>query len=211
MKFKLWIEDRQEKLEKQVEKIWKDTIKLLVGGQGEEDAATKTLKQVTQDSSPTESPRTVVRHLLANNQVFNRLQQLGDPDIAKDIEKTQEWLDQAEEDRGEGKPPAKKVSTLLQYLFGNRFGALMGKDVITPETDTAKAQVPPMSPKQDVMPPQQDPTAQVQTGQEPAPIDAQLTDPMTMRPQRAAPMVSPMALAAHHVPEKPPGAKLLLF
>jgi len=153
MRFKNWFhENLQPDKERQLQQVWADTFKSLgLGGLTDEDAAQQSLSKITfgarsmgRGPDSTFKGKQAVRKRLENGQIFNRLEQLSDPNLRKTIEDTRKWLDT--EDGQHSANASTTVSTLLQKLFGPYFQKFIDSDF--PKPDQAKAQVQPMPPKQ---------------------------------------------------------------
>lgn len=204
MKFRIWLENDEKQKQKNLQDIWADTFKALgIGGLSDEDAAQQSLSKITFNQRSPDNQGNVFKGKQAVSkrlgEIFNRLQQLNDPDIQKNVEETRKWLDTKDSANA-----STTVSNLLQKLFGEEnFQKLIDADF--PKLDTAKAEVPPQPPKQDTgVPPEApapDNAGQNQPGQPPMSGMMGEQPPVPNAPPQAA---SPM-------PPKPAGAELGMF
>ena len=151
--FRNWLEAHESDKQKQIQAIWADTFKALgVGGLSDEDAAHQSLSKITygqrrsSDSGQnTFKGKRAAYKRLENGQIFNRLSQLNDPEVAKNIEQAKAWLGQ----NGEKSNGDTTISTVLQKLFGQEnFEQLIDADV--PHVDAKLQKAPAQPPKQDM-------------------------------------------------------------
>lgn len=165
MRFKIWIEgqDLVGKDSKMAE-IWNMAFDALgIGGMDKLDAEHMSLSKIQYGRGPTagsekklESGKRAVSKRL--QPVFQRLKELGDPELAKNVEMVQKDLDSTEADRPgdkEGPFVAHNASTtvgeMLKKLFGDKnYNVFSGQSPAQP--DQAKAQVQPQPPKQNPTP-----------------------------------------------------------
>jgi len=167
--FRNWFEALESDKDKQIQGVWADTFKALgVGGLSDEDAAHQSLSKITYGARrPSDSGMSTFKgkratyKRLENGQIFNRLQQIGDPELNKNIEDTKAWLGQNDvKDNGDT-----TISTLLQKLFGPRhFEQLIDADV--PHVDAKLTKAPAQPPKQDMGMQQPEPMPQMDQGPE---------------------------------------------
>lgn len=210
MKFKVWLENDEKQKQKNLQEIWADTFKALgVGGLSDEDAAQQSLSKITFNQRSPDNKGNVFKGKQAASkrlgEIFNRLQQLNDPDIQKNVEETRKWLDTKDSANA-----STTVSNLLQKMFGEEnFQKLIDADF--PKLDTAKAEVPPQPPKQNTgVPPEApapDNSGQNQPGQPP------MSGMMGEQPPPPAPPTTPNAppQGMPPMPPKPAGAEMGLF
>lgn len=218
MRFKIWLEDIQSERMQQLQSIWSDVFRALgVDGEAPEDNALKSLSRITyghgsngaRDQNEFQGKK-AVRKRLENGQIFSRLEKLGDPDIADQVEATKRWLD-SNEGSADGKTNVNAnadttISKLLQNLFGQKyFQQFIGDDF--PKTDQAQAQVPPQPPKPDTTPGPENSMDQG-TPQPPLPMDP-MNNPMGQQPQANGVPVPPQP--TNPLPPKPAGAQLGMF
>jgi len=205
MRFRTWLnEGMQSEHDQELQRIWADTFKALgLAGLADEDAAQQSLSKITfnQRNSKSSSEnmfkgKQAVRKRLENGQIIARLQKIGDPEIRKNVEAVR---------NGEHSSNASTtVSNLLQMMFGQEtFQKFIDSDF--PKVDTAKAQVEPQPPKQDM-------------GQEsPSPdnsMDQNSPQPPMPQMQPGQPQVPPNAMQpnpTNPMPPKPAGAEFGMF
>lgn len=209
-RFRFWLAERmQSERDNQLQRIWADTFKALgLGGLSDEDAAQQSLSKVTfNQRSPDSHGNTfkgkqAVRKRLENGQIFNRLEQLNDPEIRKNIEDVRRWLDSNDGDTSSN--ASTTVSNLLQKIFGqDTFQKLIDSDF--PKQDDAKAQVQPMPPSnmgQEM--PNPDTSANPQPPGQPP-----MSGMMGQQPQVPQGMAPPQP--TNPMPPKPAGAELGMF
>ena len=204
--WKLWLENRmRDDRLKQIRQIWSDTFKSLgIGGLSDEDAAHQSLSRINfndrnSDHSSTFKGKQAALKRLENGQIFQRLQQLQDPELVKTVENVKQWLGDKDET---GPNASTTVSTLLQKLFGPYFQNLIDSDMadIQSGQDKAVAQVEPQPPQDNLGP--QGPDL---NGEDVPPMDI---DPnqMSQMPPGKQPQVpqpvqpqNPMSLAHHNI------------
>lgn len=219
MKFKFWLENKEQNDQKALQAIWSDTFKALgVGGLSDEDAAQQSLSKITfNQRSPEEQGnvfkgKQAVRKRLENGQIFSRLENLNNPDLKKQVEDTRRWLDTQNSESSSN--ASTTISVLLQKLFGQEtFEKFI--DANFPKTDSAKAEVPSQPPKQNAgVPPET--TSPSNPGQKPN------NQPPQQPPTQPGPPMSgmmgeqpPPAIDANSpqtpMPPMPAGAQLGLF
>lgn len=153
--FKTWLESDESQKEQQIRDIWAETFKALgVGGLADEDAAYQSLSKITYGNrSPSGSNsnfkgKKAAYKRLENGQIFNRLLQLQDPQIVKQVEDTKEWLGTNEDNPALQNNGDTTIATLLQKLFGPAYQHLIDSDAPAPTEKLTKA--PPMPPKNDM-------------------------------------------------------------
>ena len=200
--FRHWLEALESDKDKQIQAIWADTFKALgVGGLSDEDASHQSLSKITygqrrssDDGQNTFKGKRAAYKRLENGQIFNRLAQLQDPEISKNIEQAKAWLGQ-NDTKSNGDTT---ISTVLQKLFGpERFEQLIDADV--PHVDAKLNKAPAQPPKQDMgmdMPePQMDQAPDM--NQDPSMgQDPNMVQPAQQQQQQKQPMQPGMALAA---------------
>jgi hypothetical protein len=208
--FKTWLENIDPKM-KELQAIWADAFKALgIEGLSDEDAAQQSLSKITFNQRSGETQNNVFKgkraasKRLENEQIFNRLEKLNDPDIKKNIEDVRKWLDTTDPEHAAN--ASTTVSTLLQKLFGQEtFQQFIDSDF--PKVDSVKAEMPPQPPKQDTgVPPEApapDNSGQNQQGQ--PPMNGMMGDqPQANAAQQMPPVQNPM-------PPKPAGAEKGMF
>lgn len=202
--FRHWLEALESDKDKQIQAIWADTFKALgVGGFSDEDAAHQSLSKITygqrrgmrsymdsESGTSTFKGKKAAYKRLENGQIFNRLAQLNDPEISKNIEDTKAWLGQNNvKNNGDT-----TISTVLQKLFGpERFEQLIDSDV--PHVDSKLTKAPAQPPKQDMGMNQPEPQMEQPPDMSQDPNMAQPAFPAQQQQQKQ-PMQQGMALAA---------------
>lgn len=186
-RFKNWFEALESDKEKQLRDVWADTFKSLgIGGLSDEDAANQSLSNITYGARSSNDMRQstfkgkrAAYKRLENGQIFNRLQQLGDPEINKGIEDAKRWLGQNDvKSNGDT-----TVSTVLQKLFGPKhFERLIDSDV--PHVDAKIDKAPAQPPKQDMG--MTEPEPQMDPNMDPS-QDPAMQNPMQMPQQQQPP------------------------
>lgn len=154
--FKIWLEDYESQKNQQIRDIWRDTFKALgVGGLSDEDAAYQSLGKITYGQrAPTGSASTfkgkkAAYKMLENGQIFNRLLQLQDPNVVRNVEDTKKWLGTNEDDAKNQNNGDTTVATLLQKLFGqDNYHQLIDSDA--PIGGAKLNKVEPVPPKNDM-------------------------------------------------------------
>ena len=154
--FKIWLEDHESMKNQQLRDIWRDTFKALgVGGLSDEDAAYQSLGKITYgqrapsgDASNFKGKKAAYK-MLENGQIFNRLLQLQDPNIAKQVQDVKSWLGTNNDDPKVQNNGDTTIATLLQKLYGpETYQQLIDSKVPTSEPKLNKA--PQMPPKNDI-------------------------------------------------------------
>jgi hypothetical protein len=195
-KFRIWLEDHESQKNQQMRDIWSDTFKALgIGGLADEDAANQSLSKITYGqrastgSSSTFKGKKAAYKRLENGQIFNRLLQLQDPELVKQVQDAKQWLGTNDDDPKTQNNGDTTVSTLLQKLFGKTYQQLIDSDA--PVADAKLNKAPQMAPKDDM-------------GQgDPAP-DTQMQAP----PDQMAPDMAPeQDLMQPQNPQMPPQRK----
>lgn len=197
-KFKVWFESHQSEKQQKVAEIWGDVFKSLgIGGLADEDAAYQSLSKITYGQRrPTSAGTSTFKgkkaayKRLESGQIFNRLLQLEDPVISKQVEDVKHWLGTNDDDPKTQNNGDTTVAMLLQKLFGQDYHQLIDSDA--PIADTKLSKAPAQPPKNDMGidgPPAVDPNT---TGQQvpmtpPTPAANQQMQPMAPRPPRPAP------------------------
>lgn len=215
MRFRIWLENKEQDKLKTLQGIWADTFKALgVGGLSDEDAAQQSLSKITFNQRSPEQQGNVfkgkqaVRKRLENGQIFSRLDSVNDPEIKKQIEDTRRWLDTKNSDNSAN--ASTTISTLLQKLFGQEtFEKFIDADF--PKIDTAKAQVQPVAPKQNSNTPAESP-APSNPGQQPPmqpgpPMSGMMGEQPPVTPPQPGMEPAPQA----PMPPMPAGAQLGMF
>jgi hypothetical protein len=202
MKFRTWINEnlRSEK-ERQLHDIWADVFKALgIGGLSDEDAAQQSLSNITYgqrgpDKKNLFKGKTAVRKRLEGSQIFDRLQQISDPELRKSVEAARHWLDSDDQANA-----STTVSVLLQKLFGDEnFQKFINSEV--PQGPEPKAQVQPQPPKDNAV----DTSMDMNT---PQPIPPQ-TGMMGQQPQ--VPQNFSQPRPTHPMPPRPAGSELGMY
>ena len=204
-KFKIWLEDLESQKDQKIGDIWGDTFQALgVGGLSDEDAAYQSLGKLNYGQRgsvgnhvSTFKGKKAAYKRLENGQIFNRLDQLQDPQIQKNIEDTKKWLGTNSADPKDQNNGDTTVATLLQKLFGpERYHQMIDGDA--PVSGGKLNKAPAMPPKNDMGaggPPAQSPD--LSQGQEnpmgtpPTPIANQQYQPQVQKPMM--PMGNPLA------------------
>jgi hypothetical protein len=213
MRFRVWLENKEQEKQKMLQGIWADTFKALgVGGLSDEDAAQQSLSKITFNQRSPEEQHNVfkgkqaVSKRLENGQIFSRLKAIQDPDIAKQVEDTRRWLDTKNSESSAN--ASTTISVLLQKLFGQEtFEKFIDADF--PKVDNVKAQVPTAAPKQDA---NVAPEAPAPTNPNTPPAPPQPGPPMSgmmgeQPPMQGGENPSPQA----PMPVRPAGAQLGMF
>jgi hypothetical protein len=205
-KFKTWLEGHESEMDRQIRDIWGDTFKALgIGGLADEDAAYQSLSKIVygqrapSGNASTFKGKKAAYKRLENGQIFNRLLQLGDPEVVRQVEDAKQWLGTNDDDPKTQNNGDTTVSTLLQKLFGKTYQRLMDSD--GPVSDAKLSKAPAMAPKNDMgaegpagaTPPPPDPTQQ-QPPSDPAQMQ-QPPVPQQQPPQQQQPPVpNPMMM-----------------
>lgn len=213
MRFRIWLENMQSDKDERLQRIWSDTFKALgVGGLSDEDAAQNSLSKITFGARGGKGNnfkgKQAVAKRLENGQIFSALEQLGDPEIKKNVEAVRKWLGTQEPEMVSN--ASTTVSQLLQRLFGKEtFEKFIDSDF--PKTDDAEAQVEPQPPKQQGAGGEgpQDPTGMDQQTPQPGGPTPGGPDMMGQQPQASGAMMPPQP--NNGMPPKPAGAEMGLF
>jgi hypothetical protein len=206
--FKTWLESDESQKNQQLRDIWTDTFKALgLNGLADEDAAYQSLGKITYGQrAPTGNNSTfkgkkAAYKMLENGQIFNRLLQLQDPQIVKQVQDAKQWLGTNSDDAKDQNNGDTTVSTLLQKLFGqDTYQHLIDSD--SPVVDAKLNKAPQMPPKNDMGMGGPSPDMQTQPdlsqgpenpmGTPPTPADNQQYQPQVQKPPR--PAGNPMAV-----------------
>jgi hypothetical protein len=197
--------------DKKVQEIWKNVFDVLgVGGFNPEDAASESLSKINfgrqSGEKTTFKGKKAVLKRLANGQIFDKLKQVGDPELAKTVERAEQWLGTEESEPEHSSNASTTVGELLKMLFGQKyFDSFIGSDF---PKDNAKAKVQPQAPK---TPDQGAPNGSMdQNTPQPQPPGAP--------PMAAGPMTQPQApgnmqppAPTNPMPPAPAGANMGLF
>lgn len=150
-RFKLWVENIEAEKMKDIQNIWTDTFKTLgVSGLSDIDAAQQSLSKINFGSRRPDNSvnnfkgKQAVHKRLENGQIFTRLRQINDPELAKNVEDAERWLNSSETPNN-----GTTIGNLLQRMFGNYFQKLIDGDF--PQVNIAKASVEPQPPKESPM------------------------------------------------------------
>ncbi len=155
-KFTVWLEDHESQKNQQLRDIWSDTFTALgVNGLADEDAAYQSLGKITYgqraptgDASTFKGKKAAYKRL-ENGQIFNRLLQLNDPQIVRQVEDVKKWLGTNNDDPKNQNNGDTTVATLLQKLFGQQtYQSLIDSD--GPVADAKLNKAPQMAPKNDM-------------------------------------------------------------
>lgn len=194
--FKVWLEDLESQKDQQIGNIWGDTFKALgIGGLSDEDAAYQSLGKITYGDrngvghTSTFKGKKATYKRLENGQIFNRLLQLQDPQIVKQVQDVKSWLGTNSDDPKVQNNGDTTVATLLQKLFGDKYHRLIDQDA--PVADAKLNKAPAMPPKNDMGIGGPAPDGQSQNVQTPTtPAEMQLDQPQMQKPPR--PMGNPV-------------------
>lgn len=169
--FRIWIEQslRRDSQEK-VQKIYDMTVKQLLGSA--KDQYHLALSDIEDDAAehgqpPAKKGAMAVLDKLNGIQVFNRLQSLGDTNLARQAQETQTWLSTVANDQKIGSKGT--VGELLNRLFGKDATETYGKrtwqsQATAPQNNDLVPQQPPQnSPPAPEMPPEPQTQQQPQT------------------------------------------------
>lgn len=155
-KFSIWLEDNESQKNQQMRDIWSDTFKALgVGGLSDEDAAYQSLGKITYGqraatgTASTFKGKKAAYKRLENGQIFNRLLQLQDPEIVKQVQDAKEWLGKNDDDPKTQNNGDTTIATLLQKIFGKTYQQLIDSDSPTAD-DVSLNKAPQMAPKNDM-------------------------------------------------------------
>lgn len=147
MTFKFWLENSNNKAT-ELRQIWSDTFKALgIGGLSDEDAAQQSLSRINYNqrgigNNSTFKGKNAALKRLENDQIFARLQKIGDPDISKGVDQVKTWLGTESSDQPNA---STTVAVLLQKLFGQKnFESLINSK--TPQI-AVKPEMQPQPPK----------------------------------------------------------------
>lgn len=200
--FKNWLENDETQRNQQIRNIWTDTFKALgVGGLSDEDAAYQSLGKITygqraaaSGSASTFKGKKAAYKMLEGGQIFNRLLQLQDPKLVKQVQDVKQWLGTNDDDPKNQNNGDTTIATLLQKLFGqDNYQHLIDSDA--PVVDAKLSKAPQMPPKNDmgVGGPAPDMQPDMSQGQEapPMPVDQQM-QPQMQKPQK--PMGNPLSI-----------------
>lgn len=207
--FKTWLENDESQKNQQIRNIWTDTFKALgVGGLSDEDAAYQSLGKITygqraasSGSASTFKGKKAAYKMLENGQIFNRLLQLQDPNIVKQVQDVKQWLGTNDDDPKNQNNGDTTIATLLQKLFGQEtYQHLIDSDA--PVADAKLNKAPQMAPKNDMGAGGPAPDMQTQPdmsqgpenpmGTPPTPADNQQFQPQVQKPPK--PTGNPMAI-----------------
>lgn len=206
MKFSIWLENREEEKLEKLQDIWKSTFESLgIDGLSDEDGSQQSLSKINfnsrnkEESNVYKGKRAVLKRL-ENYQIFNRLKQLNDPDVLKNLENTKTWLNHKDNYNA-----STTVGELLKKLFGlDVFEKFINADF--PKVDNAKPD--PMPPKQNTQP-NDDQQKPEEDQQQPMPPGEPMSGMMGQQPQTNAASVDPATQMP--MPPKPAGAEMGLF
>lgn len=155
--FKFWLENDESQRNQQIRNIWTDTFKALgVSGLSDEDAAYQSLGKITygqraasSGSTSTFKGKKAAYKMLEGGQIFNRLLQLQDPKIVKQVQDVKQWLGTNDDDPKNQSNGDTTIATLLQKLFGQEnYQHLIDSD--GPVVDAKLNKAPQMPPKNDM-------------------------------------------------------------
>lgn len=213
MRFQTWLEEIQAleaERDKELRRIWNDAfVSLKIDARPKADEVRSSLQDITSGSRRQESASTTVMNRLKD--IFQRLQGINDPELAKNVQNTMEWLGKESDNHGSTVQPKKTVEELLRKLFGdNKFESfLSNEDRASDMKDDVQAgalkKVEPgtHSPDSTAGMPDQ---AEIpdQFGAQP--------DPLSMPGQQPQiPPQNPMMKPTNPMPPKPAGSELGLF
>ena len=202
-KFSIWLEDHESQKNQQIKDIWSDTFKALgIGGLSDEDAAYQSLGKITYgqrapsgDASTFKGKKAAYKRL-ENGQIFNRMLQIQDPELVKQVQDVKHWLGTNDDDPKTQNNGDTTVSTLLQKLFGQTYQKLI--DSNAPVDDAKLTKAPQMAPKNDMgaggpapdSQQMQPPVPPNPMGTPPAPVDPQ----QQPQPPQQKPMGNPLSI-----------------
>lgn len=131
--FRIWLEDFESEKARKVQDIWHDAFQTLgVGGLSDEDAILQSLSNLNYgrrddngDNNNTIKGKKAAIKRLENGQIFQRLLDLQDPEITKNVHRAKEWLGQQSDKQNADTT----VATLMKILFGDNYQKLVDSDV----------------------------------------------------------------------------------
>ena len=135
MKFKNWVEEYGRNREEEIRDLWNLTFKeLQVGGLDRAKTAKMSLKDITASGEREESANSTVMSRLGN--VFERLKNLGDRELAQNVQTTIQWLGHEAGSDGDTNAPVKNVEGLMRRLFGDeRFTTLLNSEDMASDSE----------------------------------------------------------------------------
>jgi hypothetical protein len=210
-RFKKWIIEENSRKEEKMSKlkdIWSDFFKALgIEGLSDEDAAQQSfsrirLNQRSRGTNSTFKGKQAVRKRLENNQIFQRLLNLNDPEIRKNVENVRSWLDK--KDVGYSANASTTVGILLEKLFGKEtFQKFIDADFpkkIEDDQDSENYQSDPKN--------EDEPQNNLEDGSSSPPVPP--GQPMSGMMGEQPPQ-EPEGSARMPLPQKPAGAELGMF